>query len=196
MVSMTTVDVFVFGALMRSAPGRTNGRAASLPDHEVRFVARGVPHLEPSFAALVPAKGRKAHGVIYSLDERVGNELVRLEPGYEEQRVTVESDGTSTEALALFPTRDVLLASERIPSRRYARILVRGAREHGLPQVWIKRLQGLADQGPRLTSALSWCTRPVVRLVPVIGLPAALGLTLVVLGCAAACLLWGLSRLL
>jgi hypothetical protein len=115
------------------------------------------------------------------MDEKEWSGLLHREPGYRARPVVVLCDGHPVEAQALFLEDEERLPAPRIPSRRYTRILLDGAKEHHLPQSWLAHLDDLARQGPRLTSVLSILTRPTIRLVPLIGLPAALTVSLFIL---------------
>ena len=52
--------IFVYGAVLSHAHVRAHGVAAYADDHAIRFVVSGVPWLEPAFAAIEPAPGKRA----------------------------------------------------------------------------------------------------------------------------------------
>lgn len=171
--------VFVFGALMRSAPGRAGGTAARVLDHEVAFVARGIRFFEPAFAALVEQKGAVAHGVVYDVSESEWEKLRAREAGYLATKVVAEVNGEACEAIALRICDAERLPTARAPSRRYARILLDGALEHRLPADWIERLRELERSGPKLTAQLSFVMTMIVVLIPHFGLSGAIAAALI-----------------
>lgn len=168
------IKIFVFGALMRSELNRTGGRAALVPDHEVRFIAEGVRFLEPAFAALVPARGSTAHGVVYDVDRATWLQVLRAEDGYEERVVNAIVEGEAHEARALFIRDEDRLSEARVPSKRYLRILIQGARAHGLPEEYIQCLEELSGRASSTTLVLSFLRKPVGWLTPVVGLGGAM----------------------
>jgi hypothetical protein len=143
--------VFVYGALMTHEVALREGTGAYVADHAVRFVTRGLPFLEPSFALLVPAPGELAYGVIVPFEDTTWRRERRAEAPYATGVVTARSlRGEVHEAVAL--VRGVApYETERNPSARYASLLHAGAAHHGLPEEVVARYASLRDAGPRLT---------------------------------------------
>lgn len=150
--------VFVYGAVMTHAHVLAHGEAAFAEDHAIRFVVGGVPWIEPAFAALEPAPGERAWGVVAAWPDAAWAKVRRRERPYEERRVCVTSgsgagSSETREAIALFLTgrrrRD-----EGAPSARYASLLARGAERFGFPADVIDRYRRLEAEGPRLTLSL------------------------------------------
>lgn len=143
--------VFVYGALMTHEVALREGRGAYVADHAVRFLTRGFPFIEPSFALLVPSPGDLAYGVIVPFDDATWRRERRAEATYATDTVTARAlTGEAHEVLAL--VRGVLpFERERAPSARYASLLHAGASHHGLPDEVIARYAALRDSGPRLT---------------------------------------------
>ncbi len=181
-------NVFVYGAQMRHPESLERGRAAVVEDHAVDFTARGVPVLEPAFADLQPAPGRRAHGVVTDFAPATWDELRAFERGYQLIEVTavIAASGERVACLAL--TRGALASPPARPSARYARLLVFGARRHGLPPEVIARYERAAAEGSRITLRLAWL-KPLAGRVGLRKL--ALGVTLLVFA-----LLWLLVWLL
>jgi gamma-glutamylcyclotransferase (GGCT)/AIG2-like uncharacterized protein YtfP len=113
----------------------------TLDGYELVFNQKGIPWLEPSFANLRVAEAQSVHGVAYGLTEAQLEELDALEGGgaYDHLEVTVRaSDGRILLAKTYFTSETV---EKRYPSARYMGLLLRGGREHGLPDDWITRLE-------------------------------------------------------
>jgi hypothetical protein len=153
--------IFVYGAVMTHAHVLAHGEAAFAEDHAIRFVVCGVPWIEPAFAALEPAPGERAWGVLAAWPDAAWAKVRRRERPYEERRVRVTTasgrapDETreTREAIALFLTgrrrRD-----EGAPSARYASLLARGAARFGFPAEVIDRYRRLEAEGSQLTLSL------------------------------------------
>lgn len=184
---------FVYGAQMAHPESVGAAWAARVPDHAVRFVARGAPIFEPVFAGLEPAPGELALGVVVDFSEATWASLVRFERGYELVEVEaellhpddIEELGTARlrcQAFRLRPSQRT--AKERRPSARYARKLAAGARAHGLPRELIDRYEQAAKTGSRASLALTWLF-PLASRIGLIPTALLLGLVLALLG-------WGL----
>ncbi len=185
--------VFVYGALMSGGPKMVEGQAAWVQDHAVRFVARGVPLLEPAFAALVPEQGQTAQGVLWHVDEATRAKMRAQEDGYREERLLVETAAGSVFAHAFILTQEERLQRERLPSARYLRLLADGARQFGLSCAddYAARAEGAS----RL-SLLFFRLKPlVVSLTPHLGLGPSIVLLLVALLAPLLVLLWLFSHL-
>jgi hypothetical protein len=92
-------------------------------------------------ANLRPEPGGRVWGVLWSLSETHWAPLDVAEGGYE--RIDVEvvaADGSRARALTYAST---LLTEEPVLAAAYKRLLVEGAREHGLPAEWIALLEAL-----------------------------------------------------
>ncbi len=179
--------VFVYGALMAADFDGQVGRAAALPEHAVRFVARGVPYLEPAFAALVPEPGSIAHGALFEVTEEQWASITSHEEGYQAAQVHVFLDDCDEAPEGLQASALLLLGDvppELAPSSRYAELLRRGAARCGLPTRTIERYADLARTGSKLSRYLVLLRVPVVALVPLVGFRAAVALVAVL--CAAA----------
>lgn len=139
-----TERYFAFGANMHprtlerrgitplsSAPARLDG-------YRLVFDQPAIPLFDPVFASVRPAEDH-VWGVLYELEPSALQLLRDFEGGdYEEVGVSVSlSPERSTDAWT-FVTRGA--CPERTPSRRYMRVIMGGARHHGLPQDWIARL--------------------------------------------------------
>lgn len=91
-------------------------------------------------ANLAPAVRERVFGVVYSLDAAHWPDLDRCEAGYERFEAGVEVDGAR---LAVQTYRSTLLTDDPVAHAWYKRLIVEGAREHGLPAAWIALLEAL-----------------------------------------------------
>lgn len=138
------VHAFVFGALMVHRRALEQGEAASVRDHAVRFVVGGVRR-EPSFASLVEAPGEEAWGVVVPFTPLDWLVVRVKEFGYRTRPVVARTRAgreIPCRALFVFP---FLRVEERPPSARYARLLLRGAEHHGLPEHVVERYRRFAQ---------------------------------------------------
>lgn len=156
---------FVYGALMLHPRALASGVAACVDEHAIRFVVRGLPLLEPAFAALEAEAGARAWGVIAEFSDVEWATVRRRERPYLERPVVARTlAGVQVAARALFPSRRPGRA-EGAPSARYADLLLRGAERFALPAEIVERYRALRDGGPRATLALvdalaRWGVRP------------------------------------
>lgn len=114
--------------------------AAELRDHRLAFVQPGLRWIEPAFASVLEAPGCTVHGVLHLL--RPGD-LERLDRYESRAHARLER---TVHAATRGPLRAWMYVARRpvfgrAPSRRYVELLVRGAREHGLPEAWIRELE-------------------------------------------------------
>lgn len=147
--------IFVYGAVMSHAHVLAHGEAAFAEDHAIRFVVSGVPWLEPAFAAIEPARGERAWGVLAEWSEADWAKVLRRERPYVERplRVITTRSGGAREARALFLVGR-RRGGEGAPSARYASLLARGAERFEFPAEVIERYRRLEAEGPQLTLAL------------------------------------------
>lgn len=145
--------LFVYGALMTHPYVLANGEAAYVDDHAVRFVVPGIPFLEPAMAALEPLPGARAWGVVADWTDEAWQRARSHEWGYDERPVNaITLHGNARTAAALFMKRT--LKNERMPSARYATLLLRGAEHHRFPDDVVARYRDLVKTGPGLTLAM------------------------------------------
>jgi cation transport regulator ChaC len=130
-------------------PGhRVLGRAR-LEGWTMRFRGQGDEYWTGAVATVEPAPGGRVEGVLYALTAEHYTAIDAYEdyrgPGrtdgmYDRIRVTVRAaDGRDVEAL----TYVMHPAPEALPSRAYLAAIARGARHHGLPEDYVRRLESL-----------------------------------------------------
>ena len=82
-------------------------------------------------------------GALYRLDASDWPRLDRFEAGYERIAVEVLCRDTPRAAETYRSRR---FAAEPVPFAWYKRLLVEGARAHGLPESWIRHLEALPER--------------------------------------------------
>lgn len=82
-------------------------------------------------------------GVLYRFEPGAWPRLDRSEPGYERIAVEVLWRGTPCAVETYLSHR---LTSDPVPFAWYKRLLVEGARAHGLPREWIAYLEALPER--------------------------------------------------
>ncbi len=83
-------------------------------------------------------------GAIYSLDPADWSDLDAHEPGYERLLVEVSWRNAKLRARTYVSS---LTTSDSIPFAWYKRLVVEGAREHALPDGWIRALEAWPECG-------------------------------------------------
>jgi gamma-glutamylcyclotransferase (GGCT)/AIG2-like uncharacterized protein YtfP len=182
--------LFVFGALMNGGAGLSGGRHAELKDYTIRFVAPGIPLIEPSFAAIVPSAGMVAHGVLFEVDEPTLTKLSLQEDDYQLRAITVELLGREEECCTFFIPSEKMLAKETSPSARYLRLLRRGMQMHGLPEACVDELSKWERGASRLSLLFAALKPLVIRMIPFVGLKGAIGLLVLLLVACATTVGW------
>jgi gamma-glutamylcyclotransferase len=139
---------FAYGSNMSSAqlhawdtPHRALG-PAELPDHRLAFLRRSI-RWRAGAADIVQAKGESVWGVLWELPLGASELDVKESAGtgYRRRPVKVLLDGSAVEAMAYEVIEKA--PTELQPRREYVQLMVDGAREHGLPEAWLKRLQAI-----------------------------------------------------
>ena len=82
-------------------------------------------------------------GVLYELDFQAWPRLDASEPGYQRVAVRVECGGALHAAQTY---RSQQLIAQPVPFAWYKRLLVDGARAHGLPDAWLRNLEALPER--------------------------------------------------
>lgn len=136
---------FAFGANMaaeileRRRMTPTSREAARCEGHELVFDLRGFNRLEPAFASIRARDGGCVHGVLYRLRPEDFARVTRWESDkYRTIDVAVEGARSGRVVARAFQTRQPTEGLR--PSRRYLRLLRRGAEEAQLPaeyQRWL-----------------------------------------------------------
>jgi len=137
---------FAYGSNMSSAqlaawdtPHRALG-PAELPDHRLAFLRRSI-RWRAGAADIVQAEGESVWGVLWELPFGAAELDVKESAGtgYRRRPVKVFLDGSPVEAMAYEVIEKA--PTELRPRREYVQLMIDGAREHGLPKAWLRRLQ-------------------------------------------------------
>ena len=121
--------------------------AVTLRDYELNFTGTS-SMWGGGVADLNPAKGKVVEGVLWEITEADLKGLDEYEgypKVYVRRNVELETpDGQKMQAFAYFMARPGL---HKAPSRRYLRLLVSGAEEHGLSDGYITSLEAIRTSG-------------------------------------------------
>jgi gamma-glutamylcyclotransferase (GGCT)/AIG2-like uncharacterized protein YtfP len=116
---------------------------ALLPDHRLELNRRSI-RWGGGVVDVVPAPGERVWGALYEVDEAVMESLDRKEGAglaYRRIEVEVELDGTPRTAIAYAVIDKEADVPPATPA--YADLVLRGARERGLPDDWLAVLDSV-----------------------------------------------------
>ena len=118
-------------------------RVGRLDDHRLCFNIPIGPG-ERGVANVVPAAGSRVWGVLYLVTTEEFDRLDRTEAVHlgVYRRTPVEVVVAGEERVAAFTYCSMRTVEGRKPSPRYMRLLLEGAREHGLPAEYLRLLEG------------------------------------------------------
>lgn len=116
---------------------------ARLADHRLTTDKRGRDGTGK--ANLRPGPGEWVWGVVWSLDPGDWERLDAIETGY--RRVAVDVVGSGDECVRAETYISDRLTDDPVLDPAYKRCLVDGARAHGLPGDWVRRLEALPERG-------------------------------------------------
>jgi gamma-glutamylcyclotransferase (GGCT)/AIG2-like uncharacterized protein YtfP len=115
-------------------------RVARLPDHRLVFNMQGE---DGQVYANVESPGDGVIGVLYRCGPSTLNKLDAYERGYDRCRVLVTDErGVAVAAVAYVAKAD-RIANGKQPSANYLEKIVRGARQHGLPEAYIRAIAAI-----------------------------------------------------
>ncbi|KAK0387746.1 hypothetical protein NLU13_3991 [Sarocladium strictum] len=123
-------------------------QTAMIPSHTLCFNAMGLPYSEPGMGGLRKVEDERrdlpVHGVACQLTAEDMARVILTEGGgiaynTEKLQATLLHDGSSITVTTLVARHNVPRECERLPSRRYLDLLIRGAHEKGLPQSYIEQ---------------------------------------------------------
>ena len=113
---------------------------AELPDHRVAFLRRSI-RWQAGAADIVHAPGESVWGVLWELPFGPGELDAKEAAGdaYRRRPVAVRAGGATVTAMAYEVIEKEPL--EVPPRREYLDLMLAGAREHGLPEIWVRRIE-------------------------------------------------------
>ncbi|KAJ5879740.1 hypothetical protein N7455_003205 [Penicillium solitum] len=107
----------------------------------------GMPYRDPAMGGIREARADDppVYGVAYLLTPEDMRQVIASEGGgiaYKTEILTsiLENESTSIPVTTLVARHNISLAYERLPSERYMGLLIRGAKEQSLPQLYQDRL--------------------------------------------------------
>lgn len=139
---------FAYGSNLSSARLRQPDRApsarlvgaASVSGHTLSWCKRGADGSGKCTIAPTGNRGDGVWGVLWEVGEADVDRLDVVEgPGYERVEVTITTGNQKMRAFT-YVARATHLDPSLEPAAWYRELVVAGAREHGLPAAWIKRL--------------------------------------------------------
>ena len=125
----------------RTGPGWTGARRARLPGYRLVF---NMTDGSGSTYANIERPGEGVLGVLYWCTPEALEALDRYESGYDRTPVVVWDEVGGTFEAVAYIARPECRAGADPPSSEYVRRIVRGAREHGLPEHYIRSIQAAA----------------------------------------------------
>ncbi|KAI9149059.1 Gamma-glutamyl cyclotransferase gliK [Paramyrothecium foliicola] len=132
---------------------------AAIKTHTLCFNIMGVPYTEPAMGGIRPIEGGEVpvYGVAYLLTAADMSRVVLTEGGgiaykLEVLDATLEVDGSVAKVVTLVGRHGISRSWERVPSKRYMGLLIRGAHEKSLPQQYQERLLAQPTFEPTPTS--------------------------------------------
>lgn len=149
----TKVLYFAYGSNMerfwfkKRCPGAKFVSVAKLRDHDLTF-SRSSTMWGGGTADLKPTPGGTVEGVLWAIGEqdlKVLDQYEGVPKDYIRKTVSVETrDGKSVQAHVYFVAQSI---GYRPPSKRYMRLLIQGAEEHGLSDEYVMRLESIKTSG-------------------------------------------------
>lgn len=118
--------------------GDERPRVARLQDHRLVFNMQGE---DGQVYANVERPGAGVIGVIYRCSPAALEKLDACEQGYERQKILVTDEGGVTLDAVAYVARADRIASVGKPSAEYLMRIVRGARQHGLPESYVRQIE-------------------------------------------------------
>jgi AIG2-like family len=113
---------------------------AELPGHRLAFLRRSI-RWQGGAADIVPSPGDSVWGVLWELPLGLGELDAKEGSGkaYRRRDVEVLTDGGPKRAIAYEVIRKE--ARQVAPTGDYVETMLAGAREHGLPENWLQRIE-------------------------------------------------------
>jgi len=146
---------------------------AVLKGYRMAFTFKGFHLVEPGFAGLLLSPGSEVHGLAVYMDKESADILDKSEGhhnssfGYGKELVSFKTyDGRDLEGF-IFIGRDPN-AKEYLPSKRYLNLVISGAKEAGLDDEYIKKLESQPTYTPSEATLKARELRPKPEDLPVI----------------------------
>ena len=139
----SNMDVSTFTVRRRMQP--LEMRVGRIAGYQLRFNLDGRPRGRAAPANICAAPGHEVWGVLYRITRR---ELVRLDstegvPGRGYRPVWLDAEDTDGNTVLAAAYVAAGRETDGNPSLRYISLLRNGARHHGLPEYWLRLLDGV-----------------------------------------------------
>lgn len=96
-------------------------------------------------ANIIPKDGMNVLGVVYIIDEKYRNILLKSEPGYRLVDLDIQLDYDKSIIKAKTFLTDDITSENLLPSNDYLQTILIGAREHKLPEDYINYIISIAN---------------------------------------------------
>ena len=113
-------------------------RRAALPHYRLIFNMRGE---DGQVFANIQSPGKGVHGVVYRCSPEALTRLDGYERGYERRRVFVTAENGERLEAFTYVAEPPNVVDGRRPAAEYLRRIVTGARQHGLPESYIREIE-------------------------------------------------------
>ncbi|GFW08724.1 gamma-glutamylcyclotransferase [Trichonephila clavipes] len=100
-----------------------------------------------SVATILETKSDSVWGVVWEISKEHEENLNKQEDGYLALTVPIETESYGTLACRVYQSLKYKALGNDMPSLVYKAICIEGAKEHGLPLHYIKRLEAITDNG-------------------------------------------------
>ena len=130
------------GRLRSRTPSATIVSTARLDGYALRFHKRSTNDGSAK-CSIKPEKGSAVYGVLFDIPEREKSALDRAEGlgyGYRKEKINVDAEGETKRAFTYIASATHVDDALR-PYRWYKRLVIEGAREHGLPRRYIEAIE-------------------------------------------------------
>jgi gamma-glutamylcyclotransferase len=134
-------NLWIDQMVRRTGPlDRSDGwpRRAKLAGYRVAFNMRGEDG--EVFANIVPATA-SVLGVVYRCGAEAMLIMDKFEEGYEQHRISVVTDDQQRLDVITYIAKPDHIATSGLPGPEYLRRIVRGARDHGIPEDYIHEIE-------------------------------------------------------
>jgi gamma-glutamylcyclotransferase (GGCT)/AIG2-like uncharacterized protein YtfP len=118
-------------------------RVALLRGYRFGFTVRSTDNR--IYANVLPSPDDVVHGVLYRCGESGMQVLDRYEAGYQRRQVTVFDETGQQYEATVYVSLPQCTVDAGIPTPRYRDIVLSGAREFGLPEEYVARIEELAN---------------------------------------------------
>lgn len=114
---------------------------AVLKGYRLAFSEPGIPFFEPSYANVEKDDAAQCEGVLYRITPEQMDWLDITEGGRAYNIIHVPVEGVESGTVTAQTFTSKAIAHGLLPSKRYVDILIHGAEEHGLSEMWITMLK-------------------------------------------------------